>query len=67
MDRNGAIDHFAELFWGRKPSEAERNAMQGQMERVSLGIAPPIQRESGALFGVEPAAFEALMRKEALR
>lgn len=67
MDKDTAMISLAETFWGRSPTQAERDAMRGEMERDARAIAPIIGEGSGALFGVEPAAFDALMSREARR
>ncbi|MDH6267503.1 hypothetical protein M2360_002900 [Rhizobium sp. SG_E_25_P2] len=65
MDQDLVVSFLAETFWGRMPNDAERVAMRGQMERDARAIAPRFSVECSALFGVEPSAFEALMRSEA--
>ncbi len=67
MDIKDLVEVLAENYWGRPAVDAELLAMAGEIARDSAAIAPSPLGQSGALFNIEPAHFDALLLAEAKR
>jgi hypothetical protein len=67
MDLEDVMKALAQAYWGRPASDAELVAMVGEWHRDSSSIAASPQGQQGALFTVEPAAFDRILQTEADR
>lgn len=67
MDIEDVMKALAQAYWGRPASDAELVAMVGEMRRDSAAIAASPEGQGGALFTVEPAAFDRILQTEADR
>jgi hypothetical protein len=65
MDIEDVAKTLAQTYWGRPAIDPEIVAMAGEMRRDSAAIATIAEARDGALFCVEPAAFDRIMRQEA--
>lgn len=64
MDLEDVMKTLAQTYWGRPAIDAELLAMVGEMRRDSTAIAAIAEAQDGALFSVEPAAFDRILRQE---
>jgi hypothetical protein len=67
MDGEEAMKTLAQTYWGRPAIDPELVAMVGEMRRDSTAIAAIPEAQDGALFLVEPADFDRIMKQEAGR
>lgn len=64
MDLEDVMKTLAQTYWGRSAIDPELLAMVGEMRRDSTAIAAIAEAQDGALFSVEPAAFDRILRQE---
>lgn len=67
METQNLMTMLAESYWGRPAIDAERVAMAGEAARDAARIAPLPAGGADALFTVEPAHFEAILRAQVRR
>jgi hypothetical protein len=67
MEIEDVMKALAQAYWGRPAIDAELVAMVGEWRRDSAAIAASLEGRSGALFTIEPAAFDRILKTEADR
>jgi hypothetical protein len=67
MEIEDVMKALAQAYWGRPAIDAELVAMVGEWRRDSSAIAASPEGRSGALFTIEPAAFDRILKTEADR
>lgn len=67
MDLEDVMKTLAQTYWERSATDPELLAMVAEMRRDSTAIAAIAEAQDGALFSVEPAAFDRILRQEAGR
>lgn len=67
MDLEDVMKTLAQSCWGRPAIDTELVAMVDELTRDVIAIASLPEGRDGALFAVEPAAFDRLLQDEAKR
>jgi hypothetical protein len=67
MDIEDVMKALSQAYWGRPAIDPELVAMVGEMRRDSAAIAASPEGQQGALFNLEPAAFDRILQTEADR
>ncbi|MBX9469880.1 MAG: hypothetical protein KL839_19405 [Rhizobium sp.] len=67
MDIEDVMKALAQAYWGRPAVDPELVAMVGELRRDSAAIAAAPEGRNGALFNIEPAAFDRILQMEADR